>query len=106
MQVMLDADLAELYNVETKQINRAVKRNSDRFPDDFMFQISINEFDTLRSQIVTLNTKDLRFQSGTSRLEHGGRRYLPYAFTEQGVAMLSGVLRSETAIKVSIQTIG
>ncbi|MBI5002004.1 ORF6N domain-containing protein [Candidatus Woesearchaeota archaeon] len=103
MQVMLDADLAVLYNVETKQINRAVKRNSERFPNDFMFQISLKEFDTLKSQVVTSNTKDLRFQFGTSRLEYGGRRYLPYAFTEQGVAMLSGVLRSGTAIKVSIQ---
>lgn len=103
MQVMLDADLAELYNVETKQINRAVKRNSERFPGDFMFQISQKEFDTLRSQIVTSSGESLRFQFGTSRLEHGGRRYLPYAFTEQGVAMLSGVLKSSTAVKVSIQ---
>ena len=67
MQVMFDADLAELYNVETKQINRAVKRNSERFPDDFMFQISLKEFDTLKSQIVTSNTKDSRFQFGTSK---------------------------------------
>lgn len=103
MQVMFDADLAELYNVETKQINRAVKRNSERFPGDFMFQISQKEFDTLKSQIVTSSGESLRFQFGTSRLEHGGRRYLPYAFTEQGVAMLSGVLKSNTAVRVSIQ---
>lgn len=105
MQVMLDADLAELYNVETKQINRAVKRNSERFPEDFMFQISQKELDILRSQMVTSSGESLRFQFGTSRLEHGGRRYLPYVFTEQGVAMLSGVLKSNTAVKISIQII-
>ncbi len=89
MQVMLDADLAELYNVETKALNQAVKRNRERFPEIFMFQISLQEFDNLKSQIVTSSW--------------GGRRNLPHAFTEQGVAMLSGVLKSEIAVKVSIQ---
>ena len=89
-QVMLDEDLALLYGVETKVLNQAVKRNSERFPPRFMFQITDDEFDRLRSQTVTSNRR-------------GGRRYLPYAFAEQGVAMLSAVLRSATAIKVSIQ---
>lgn len=80
-KVMLDADLAELYGVETKVFNQAVKRNIKRFPEDFMFQLTEEEVEILRSQFVT------------SRW--GGRRYLPYAFTEQGVAMLSSVLRSQ-----------
>ena len=88
-KVMLDKDLAELYNVSTGVLNQAVKRNIARFPDDFMFQITKMEFDNLISQF------------GTS--SWGGRRKLPYAFTEQGVAMLSGVLHSERAITVNIQ---
>lgn len=88
-KVMLDSDLAELYVVETKVLNRAVKRNIDRFPSDFMFQLSKEEFG------------NLRFQFGTSRW--GGRRYPPFAFTEQDVAMLSSVLNSERAIKVNIE---
>jgi len=88
--VMLDTDLAELYMVETKALVRAVKRNSERFPDDFMFQLSPKEFESLRSRI------------GTSR-SWGGRRYRPYAFTEQGVAMLSSVLRSPRAVMVNIE---
>lgn len=87
-QVILDYDLAWLYGVETKVFNQAVKRNIERFPERFRFQLTSEEFDDLRSQIVTSS--------------HGGRRYLPYAFTEQGVAMLSAVLRSERAVKVSI----
>jgi len=87
-QVMLDSDLAELYGVETKMLNRAVKRNIDRFPEDFMFQLT--EAESLRCQI------------GTSKEGRGGRRYLPYAFTEEGVAMLSSVLRSEPAVAVNI----
>jgi len=87
---MLDADLAELYGVETKILNKAVKRHLDRFPEDFMFQLTAQE------------TENLRFQIGTSRAGHGGRRYLPYAFTEQGVAMLSGLLNSPRAVKVNI----
>lgn len=88
--VLLDADLAELYGVETKKLVQAVKRNIDRFPDDFMFQLSKQEFTILRSQF------------GTSS-QWGGRRYPPYAFTEQGVAMLSSVLRSPRAIQVNVE---
>ena len=91
LQVMLDSDLAELYGVETKMLNRAVKRNIERFPDKFMFRLEEDEWE------------NLRFQIGTSKTGRGGRRYLPYVFTEQGVAMLSAVLRSETAVKVSIR---
>ncbi|MBN1575491.1 MAG: ORF6N domain-containing protein [Chitinispirillaceae bacterium] len=89
--VMLDSDLAELYQVQTKVLNQAVRRNIERFPDDFMFQLTKEEFDNLRSQTVTSSS--------------GGRRYLPFVFTEQGVAMLSSVLNSETAIKMNIQII-
>jgi hypothetical protein len=85
-KVMLDSDLAELYGVETKILNKAVKRNLDRFPEDFMFQLSYQE-------VVRL-----RFQNGTSKTGRGGSRYLPHAFTEQGVAMLSSVLTSPRAI--------
>lgn len=88
-KVILDADLAYLYGVETKELNRAVKRNRSRFPGDFMFKLGKMEVETLRCQ------------NGTSK--HGGRRYLPYAFTEQGVAMLSSVLNSERAIRVNIE---
>jgi len=92
-QVMLDRDLAKLYQVETKVLNQAVKRNTERFPNDFMFQLSKEEFENLKSQIVT------------SSLNHGGIRKLPYAFTEQGVSMLASVLKSKIAINVSIQII-
>jgi len=89
-KVMLDADLAALYGVETKFLVRAVKRNIERFPADFMFQLNKEEFD------------NLRFHFGTSS-DWGGRRYPPYAFTEQGVAMLSSVLRSQRAVQVNIE---
>src|SRR3972149_2743503 len=89
-KVMLDADLAELYGVETKMLMRAIKRNIDRFPADFMIQLDKEEFE------------NLRFHFGTSS-QWGGRRYLPYVFTEQGVAMLSSVLNSERAVKVNIE---
>jgi hypothetical protein len=89
-KVILDADLAALYGVETKMLVRAVKRNINRFPTDFMFQLSKEEFD------------NLRFHFGTSSV-WGGRRYPPYAFTEQGVAMLSSVLRSQRAVQVNIE---
>jgi len=89
-KVMLDRDLALLYEAETKVLNRAVKRNLQRFPSDFMFQLTPDEADSLRCQI------------GTSNKGRGGRRYLPYVFTEQGVAMLSTVLNSERAILVNI----
>jgi hypothetical protein len=88
---MLDADLAELYGVSTKVFNQAVHRNTERFPEDFMFRLSREEADSLRSQIVTLKT---------GRGQH--RKYLPYAFSEQGVAMLSGVLNSPRAVQVNI----
>jgi hypothetical protein len=91
-KVMLDKDLAEMYGVPTFRLNEAVKRNMSRFPDDFMFQLTKNEYDSLRSQIAILK-----------RGKHS--KYSPYAFTEQGVAMLSSVLNSETAIQVNIQII-
>ena len=96
-KVMLDEDLAALYEVETKELNRAVKRNIERFPNDFMFQLTADEFANLRCQF---DTSSLKSQIGTSRW--GGRRYPPYAFTEQGVSMLSSVLRSSRAIQVNI----
>ena len=101
--VILDSDIAELYGVETKRLNEAVKRNIKRFPADFMFQLSPEEEENLRSQSVTLKRgqSSLRSQSATSS-SHGGRRTLPYAFTEQGVAMLSSVLRSPRAVQVNI----
>lgn len=120
VQVMLDKDLAELYGVETKRINEQVKRNIERFPEEFCFQLTKEEVESLRSQIVTLSSMNetLRSQNATSNTENepsrsqiatlnNGRgsniKYLPYAFTEQGVAMLASVLKSETAVKVSIQ---
>lgn len=89
-KVMLDRDLAELYQVPTRRLNEQVKRNLTRFPADFMFQLSDEEAENLRSQFATSSTS------------HGGRRYLPYVFTEQGVAMLSSVLNSERAVQVNI----
>jgi hypothetical protein len=101
--VILDSDIAELYGVETKRLNEVVKRNIERFPADFMFQLSDEEDEILRSQFATSSsgTKALRSQSVTLK-NHGGRRTLPYAFTEQGVAMLSSVLRSPRAVEVNI----
>ncbi|WP_449387220.1 ORF6N domain-containing protein [Chryseobacterium lineare] len=90
-QVMLDSDLASLYQVETKNLNKAVKRNIERFPVSFCFQLTEEE------------VENLRFQFGTSSLSYGGRRYLPYVFTEQGVAMASAILRSDIAVKVSVE---
>lgn len=90
-QVLLDEDLADLYGVETKRLIQQVKRNIKRFPEDFMFQLDKKETEALRSQIATSNDG------------RGGRRYTPYVFTEQGVAMLSGVLRSDRAIAVNIE---
>lgn len=89
-KVMLDSDLAELYGVETKYLNRQMTNNSDRFPEDFAFQLSSEEWEVLRCKIVT------------SKPGSGGRRYLPFVFTEQGVAMLSSVLRSPQAVQVNI----
>ncbi|WP_314549638.1 ORF6N domain-containing protein [uncultured Gemella sp.] len=93
-QVMLDSDLASLYQVETKVFNQAVKRNIKRFPELFRFQLTEKEFNNLRSQSVT-----------SSSNTHGGRRYMPYVFTEQGIAMLSAVLKSDIAIEMSIKII-
>lgn len=92
-KVMLDSDLAQVYQVETKMLNRAVKRNLDRFPEDFMFQLTDEE------------TKSLRFQIGTSNTGRGGRRYSPYVFTEHGAVMLASVLNSPTAIEASIKVV-
>ena len=130
-QVMLDSDLALLYGVETRTLNQAVKRNIKRFPEDFMFQltqdeashsrsqfVTLNDDDALRSQIATLNEEELflRSQIATSNKKdnplrsqfvtsngRGGNRYLPYAFTRNGIAMLSSVLRSDTAVEVNIR---
>ncbi len=113
-QVMLDSDVAMLYHYETKKINQAVKRNIERFPEKFCFQLTEEEFSNLRSQIVTLNKttvqenfedSSLRSQivtlnENTGRGKH--RKYLPYVFTEQGIAMLSGLLKNDIAIQVSI----
>ena len=103
-QVMFDRDLARLYGVETNRLNEQVKRNIERFPEDFMFQLSKEEFECLRSQFATSNVKsiDLTSQFATSN-KRGGQRYMPYAFTESGIAMLSGVLRSPQAVIMNIQ---
>ena len=92
-KVMLDSDLAEVYQVATRVLNQAVKRNLNRFPEDFMFQLTEDETETLRSQIVTSNKS------------RGGRRYLPYVFTEHGAVMLASVLNSPTAIEASIKVV-
>ncbi len=113
-QVMLDSDVALLYHYETKKINQAVKRNIDRFPEKFCFQLAEEEFSSLRSQIVTLNKTTIQenleksslrpkiatLNENTGRGKH--RKYLPYVFTEQGIAMLSGLLKNDIAIQVSI----
>jgi phage regulator Rha-like protein len=104
-KVMLDSDLAELYEVPTKVLNQAVRRNLDRFPADFMFQLNGEELENLRSHSATSNTEepqDLRSQFVTSSASRGGRRYSPYAFTEHGVAMLSSVLTSKRAVALNI----
>ncbi len=114
-QVMIDNDVAILYHYTTKNINKAVKRNIERFPEEFCFQITENEFQTLRFQIGTSKqneSQNLRFQIETSKQSseinnnlRGGRRYLPYVFTEQGIAMLAGVLKNDIAVKVSLNII-
>jgi hypothetical protein len=115
-KVMLDFDLAELYGVETRTLNQAVQRNLERFPEDFMFQLSADESEqVLRSQIVISNMEttgiskgkfgSLRSQIVTSKQGKGGRRYRPYAFTEQGVGMLSGVLNSPRAVQTHVAII-
>ena len=114
-QVMIDNDVARLYHYTTKNINKAVKRNIERFPEEFCFQLTENEFQTLRFQIGTSKQNELqnlRFQFETSKQSteisnnlRGGRRYLPYVFTEQGIAMLAGVLKNDIAVKVSLNII-
>ena len=109
-KVMLDFDLAALYGVATKVLNQAVRRNRERFPEDFMFRLTPEEASNLRSQIVTSSLQGVGgepvrsnwSQFVTSSKTHGGSRYRPYAFTEQGVAMLSSVLKSDRAVKVNI----
>lgn len=106
-QVMIDRDLAELYGVETKALNQAVKRNIERFPDDFMFQLTKEEAGDWKSQIMNSNDDISRSQIVTLKKDEDRRgqniKYLPYAFTEQGIAMLSSVLKSQTAVEVNIQ---
>lgn len=112
-QVMLDSDVAMLYHYETKKINQAVKRNIDRFPEKFCFQLTEDEFSHLRSQIVTLNESNIKAEqennwsqivtsSKSDNSKHRGKKYLPYVFTEQGIAMLSGLLKNDIAVQVSI----
>ena len=102
-RVMLDSDLAEMYQVETKNLKRAVRANIERFPDDFMFELTKEEYDSLRCNNFTLNNvgDSLRCKNFTSN-KRGGNRYLPFVFTREGIAMLSGLLRSEIAIKANI----
>ena len=112
LKVMIDFDLAELYGETTKRLNQQVSRNKKRFPEDFMFRLTKEEAESLRSQSVISNADlrsqiatskpRLRLQNATSNTGRGGRRYLPYAFTEQGVAMLSSVLTSDQAVEVNI----
>ena len=105
-RLMLDSDLASIYGVETKALNRAVKRNRDRFPKDFMFQLSEDEWKNLRYQIGTSSSnskhQSLRYQIGTSTLGHGGRRSRPYVFTEHGAIMAANVLNSRRAVQMSV----
>src|SRR3989338_10728583 len=103
-KVMLDADLAELYGVETGALNRAVKRNSERFPEDFMFQLAASEFEALRCQNGISN---LRSQIGISNSPagRGGRRYLPYVFTEHGAIMAANLLNSPRAVEISVHVV-
>lgn len=96
-KVMLDFDLAQLYEVETRVLNQAVRRNMKRFPPDFMFRLEKEEWDDLRLSLLGTDSSQIVMSS-----KNRGQKYLPYAFTEQGVAMLSGVLRSDTAIEVNI----
>ena len=101
-KVMIDSDLANLYEIETKALNQAVKRNPTRFPANFMFQLTKEELESLKYQFGTSNNS-LKSQNVTSKTGRGGRRTLPYVFTEQGVAMLSSVLHTEKAIQINIQ---
>ncbi len=102
-KIILDQDLAVLYGVETKNLNKAVNRNKERFPEDFAFRLSKDEWDSLRFQIGTSNSNSLRAQSVTSNIGRGGRRYLPFVFTEHGVLMVANILKNKRAITVSIE---
>lgn len=115
-KIMLDADLAIIYDVSTRQLNQAVKRNQERFPKDFMFQLTTEEWDHLRSQFVTSSEEseettvegeeiDKVTEADFKQINWGGRRYAPYAFTEHGAIMLSSILRSERAIAAGIQVV-
>jgi hypothetical protein len=97
LPVMLDSDLAKFYAIHTSVLNQAVKRNKDRFPKDFMFQLTLEEFKNLK------HNNNLISQFVISKTERGGRKKLPFVFTEHGVAMLSGILKSDRAIKINIQ---
>jgi len=110
-QVMIDSDVANLYHYETKRINEAVNRNKERFPEEFCFQLTENEMRSLRSQVKSKNnwsqfaTSSERTSLEKENNKHRGKKYLPYVFTEQGIAMLSGLLKNEIAVKVSINII-
>lgn len=102
-KVMLDFDLAELYEVETRTLNQAVKRNAERFPEDFMFRLSKEEWEKTKMEIITASNNNLNSsQSVMSSRKHRGGLYLPYAFTEHGITMLASVLRSEKAVKMNV----
>ena len=106
-KVMTDSDLAEIYQVETRVLNQAVKRNIERFPEDFMFQLNEREFETLRSQFVrnSTNTDVNSSQIVMSSRKHRGAKYLPYVFTEHGAVMLASMLNSSVAVQASIQVV-
>ncbi len=104
-KVIVDSDLAVLYGVTTKAFNQAIKRNLHRFPVDFMFRLTADEIDDMRSQSVTSDIAALRSQSVTSKPGRGGRRYLPYVFTEHGALMAANVLNSERAVEASVQVV-
>ena len=105
-QVMLDADLAGIYQVETKRLNEAVKRNIERFPPEFMFQLTDSEYVSLKIKVGSSNIdKSLRSQIATSKVSRGGRRYLPFVFTEHGIIMLSSVLNSKIATQINIAVV-
>lgn len=106
-QVMLDSDVAMLYHYQTKRINETVSRNKERFPENFCFQLTEHELEVLKSQIATSNENEnmwsqIATSSNNENRKHRGKKYIPYAFTEQGIAMLSGLLRNEIAVQVSI----
>jgi len=105
-RVILDSDLAAIYGVTTKRLNEQVKRNKKRFPGDFVFQLTENEFEAMRSQFATSNNEDsLRSQTATSKPSRGGRRYLPNVFTEHGAIMAANILNSDIAIEASVEVV-